>query len=318
MSEFKLINKYIKRAKTDDSVILGIGDDAAVMTVPEGHQIVQTMDTMVLGTHFDRDFSADALAHKLLHVNLSDIAAMGAVAKWATVALSMPDIKERWIAEFSAGLQDRCGLLGINLVGGDTTTGGLSVTMNLTGLTKNNQFLRRNGAKNGDDIYVSGFLGDAALALTDSGKHQASLLNRLRYPEARFELGEQLVGIASACLDVSDGLLVDLQHICNASDVSAEINVEDLLLSKAYQKHFEREQETLDFDFALNGGDDYELCFTVPQNQQNKIKAVEQQLDYPITKIGRIVSNTQSSIISCQMYSKPYICQRKGWEHFSD
>ena len=317
MSEFKIINQYIKQVETDDSVILGIGDDAAVMQVPEGSQIVQTMDTMVLDIHFDNSFSADALAHKLLHVNLSDIAAMGARPKWATVALTMPELQEPWIADFSAGLQSRCALFGINLIGGDTTSGPLSVTMNLTGLVKTGCFLTRSGAQKDDDIYVSGFLGDAALALSETGCDHEALASRLHYPQARLELGVLLHESASACLDISDGLLADLQHICVASQVNAEIEVGKLPISNEYKNYFETQNRPINPDFALNGGDDYELCFTVPNDKREKIEALNSQLDHSITRIGRITQANEAYSVKCILNGNDYQCGRAGWEHFA-
>ncbi len=320
MTEFKLINKYIDRIKTDSSVVLGIGDDAAVMDVPEGFQIVQTVDTMVLNVHFDATFSADALAHKLLHVNLSDIAAMGAVPKWATVALTMPTPDEKWLSDFAAGLQSRCTLLGVNLVGGDTTTGPLAVSMNLTGLVKQGEFLTRSGALKDDDVYVSGFLGDAALALTEEGAHQAELINRLRYPEARYMLGERLYGLASACLDISDGLLGDLDHICEKSSLNAEVNVNALPLSRAYKRFFTSKNVEINSDYALNGGDDYELCFTAHSSKRKALHELAESLDYPLTRIGQMVDKDETKDdkrVFCQMNDKVYECQRPAWQHFS-
>ncbi len=322
MTEFKLINKYINRAKTDSSVVLGIGDDAAVLEVPEGYQMVQTMDTMVAGVHFDEAFSADALAHKLLHVNLSDIAAMGAIPKWATVALTMPDHNERWLDSFAASLQSNCALLGVNLVGGDTTSGPLTVSMNLTGIVKKGEFLTRSGARAGDDVYVSGYLGDAALALTPEGVNQPQLINRLRYPEARYLLGEQLYPHASACLDISDGLLADLGHICDQSDVSASVTVEALPFSKAYQAFFDQQQRPLNPDYGLNGGDDYELCFTAALEKRTDIKSLAMSLNYPVTRVGTIQPSSKSAKVgtpnvNCVLNGSAYECQRSGWQHFS-
>jgi thiamine-monophosphate kinase len=334
VSEFKLINQFINRVKTDDTVALGIGDDAAVLNVPEGFQIVQTMDTMVMGVHFDERFSADALAHKLLHVNLSDAAAMGASPKWATVALTMPsdssnektgqDFGEQWLDEFSKGLQSRSAEIGLNLVGGDTTSGPLSLTMNLTAIVKTNEYITRSGAQVGDDVYVSGYLGDAALALTDQGAKNTDLVKRLLYPQSRLELGSELYGIANACLDISDGLLADLGHICDQSDVSAQIDVENLVLSKAYQDYFSGEFNP---DFALNGGDDYELCFTANTSQRAVIQALSsrfsKKIDCPITRIGRIVTDSKSSSerseqgVTTLLNGQPYSCQRVGWQHFA-
>ena len=324
MTEFKIINKYINRVKTDSSVVLGIGDDAAVINVPEDHQIVQTMDTMVLDVHFDAAFSADALAHKLLHVNLSDIAAMGAVPKWATIALTMPEQNERWLDDFAAGLQSRCALLGVNLVGGDTTSGPLTVSMNLTGIVKKGEFLTRSGAKLGDDIYVSGYLGDAALALTEEGMHQAELANRLRYPEARYLLGEQLYPLASACLDISDGLLADLGHICEKSHVRASIEVESLPFSRAYRAFFDKQQCQLNPDYGLNGGDDYELCFTADPSKRKDIDFLTMSLNYPVTRVGTILSaepknvNADNPLVICVLKGSHYECQQSGWQHFAE
>ena len=324
MTEFKIINNYIKRASQDDSVALGIGDDAAVMDVPVGHQIVQTMDTMVFGIHFDDTFSADALAHKLLHVNLSDIAAMGAIPKWATVALTMPESDEQWIDEFARGLQSRSKLLGVNLVGGDTTSGPLTVSMNLTGLVKEGQFLTRRAANADDDIYVSGYIGDAALALTDAGKNNPDLIKRLHFPQARLELGQQLFGTATACIDLSDGLLGDLTHICEQSELTAQVEVELLPISSAYKDYFTKQSLGFSPDFALNGGDDYELCFTASPTQSETIQKIANQLDYPITKIGTMHKLTSIDLLAdakekviCTYQSKVYQCQLDSWQHFA-
>ena len=324
MTEFKIINNYIKRANTDSSVALGIGDDSAVMDVPAGQQIVQTMDTMVLGVHFDAEFSADALAHKLLHVNLSDIAAMGATPKWATVALTMPKSDEQWINDFATGLQSRSELLGVNLVGGDTTSGPLSVSMNLTGVVDKGQFLTRSGAKEGDNIYVSGYLGDAALALTKEGKNKPELIKRLRYPRARLDLGKQLLGVATACIDLSDGLLGDLAHICEQSKLKAQLAVEKLPLSTAYKFYFAEQSLNISPDYALNGGDDYELCFTANLSAHQTIKKIADQLNHPITKIGTmhklnpidLTADAKEKVI-CTNHSKRYQCKLNSWQHFA-
>lgn len=355
MTEFKLIKKFIDRVKIDNTVAVGIGDDAAILNVPEGFQIVQTMDTMVKGVHFDERFSADALAHKILHVNLSDIAAMAATAQWATVALTMPfttmpsasaqldqadlDEKclyEKWLDEFSAGLQSRSADMGLNLVGGDTTSGSLSVTMNVTGIVETGKYLTRSGAQIGDDVYVSGYLGDAALALTEKGYAEPALLERLFYPQARLALGAQLYGLATACVDISDGLLADLGHICENSQVNAHINVETVPLSKAYYSYFsdqygfEFSNKNSHLDYALNGGDDYELCFTAKPSKRHAIEDIQKKLDIPITRVGHIFqkqderqgndeqieSVSNNSSVSTILNGEPYTCQRVGWQHF--
>ena len=321
MAEFKLINQFINRVEVDSSVVLGIGDDAAVLDVPPGFQIIQTMDTMVENVHFDERFSADALAHKLLHVNLSDIAAMGGFPKWATVALTMPSVNSdqhvAWLDEFSRGLQSRSAELDLNLVGGDTTSGPLSVSMNLTGLVESGRFITRHNAKSDDDIYVSGHLGDAALALTEQGYDNPDLIKRLLYPQARLHLGEKLYDIANACLDISDGLLADLTHICRSSHVFAQINVEKIPVSTAYQRFF---QDQIDLDFALNGGDDYELCFTASISQREKVQLLSQQVGHQITRVGKITKrpyHDDEEPIALLFNNRLYHCKRKGWEHFA-
>ena len=277
MTEFSIIQRYLSALSQDESVVLGIGDDAAVLDCPAGYQLVQTVDTMVKGVHFDDSFSPEDLAHKLLHVNLSDIAAMGARPKWATVALTLPKVQEEWLARFSKYLHDLGNKYALNLVGGDTTQGPLSITLNLTGIVKSGEFITRSGAKVNDDIYVSGSLGDAALALSlvdqpQSKKSAAALVARLKRPTARLSLGERLYGVANSCIDLSDGLIADLGHICEKSQCGAHLFVEKIPLSEAYRERFLTKK--LNVDYALNGGDDYELCFTVEKDKSNLIQTL--------------------------------------------
>ena len=325
MSEFNIIKRYLDALSIDDSVVLGVGDDAAVLECPAGYQLVQTVDTMVKGVHFDDSFAPEDLAHKLLHVNLSDIAAMGAQPKWATVALTLPSIEESWLARFSQYFHAHCQKYALNLVGGDTTQGSLSVTMNLTGIVKKGEFLTRHGAKAGDDIYVSGSLGDAALALSlvecstalanqsEELEYISSLVNRLKRPTARLTLGEKLYGAASSCIDLSDGLIADLMHICEKSQCGARLFVEKIPLSAVYQEHFADSE--IDLDFALNGGDDYELCFTVDKSKNKYIQNLKSISSCDISLIGEIFS-TETPAITTILNGENYRCHRPGWEHF--
>lgn len=299
MAEFSLIQRYLTQQHHDDSVVLGIGDDAAILNCPEGYQLVQTIDTMVHNVHFDDSFTAAQLAHKLLHVNLSDIAAMGAAPQWATVALTLPTVDEQWLSDFSATLYQQCQQYGVNLVGGDTTSGPLCVSLNLTGIVKRDHYLTRQQAQINDDIYVSGTLGDAALALHLGEQAATTLQQRLHTPTARVSVGQQLFGLANSCIDLSDGLLADLQHICQQSHCGANIWLENLPLSSAYQDYVLSQQQIQTnmasatviqpLDFALNGGDDYELCFTAAKNKRDEIQRLKKSLSCDISLIGEVV-----------------------------
>ncbi len=323
MAEFALLDSFLSKLPRDESVVLGVGDDAAVMTCPAGYQLVQTVDTMVSGVHFDGHFSPADIAHKLLHVNLSDIAAMGAKPKWATIALTMPSGDKQWLIDFSSALIQGCKENQLNLVGGDTTSGPLSISLQLTGLVADGKYLTRKQALVGDDIYVSGTLGDAALALAlqaDSSsvaplnvnnEDREFLWQRLSRPQAQLRLGQALFGVANSCIDISDGLLADLGHICKQSGVGAELSIENLPLSSAYKNCFESE---INYDYALNGGDDYQLCFTVSSGKSNVIQALIKDTSCKISHVGTIVADHQ---ITPYLKQKHYQCQRPGWQHFA-
>lgn len=321
MAEFSIIQRYLNAVQQDDSVVLGIGDDAAVLECPEGYQLVQTVDTMVKGVHFDDSFSPEDLAHKLLQVNLSDLAAMGSQPKWVTVALTLPSVDESWLARFSECLHALCRKAALNVVGGDTTQGPLSATMNLTGLVRRGEFITRSGAEVGDDIYVSGSLGDAALALSlvdkqlTNPQYREHLLSRLKRPTARLSLGNQLFGLASSCIDVSDGLMADLGHICERSQCGAQLFIEKLPLSDTYRRHFS--DVNLDFDYALNGGDDYELCFTAEKSKRTKIQSLKFNSLCDISLVGEVVSSQNPEVIPL-LKGQYYQCKRQGWEHFAE
>lgn len=321
MAEFALLNRYLSQLPKDDSVVLGVGDDAAVFQCPAGYQLVQTVDTMVDGVHFDAQFSAADLAYKLVHVNLSDIAAMGAVPRWATVALTLPQADETWLSAFATELRKTCQDNAVNLIGGDTTSGPLTVSLQMTGIVPENQYLTRFNAQIGDLVYVSGYLGDAALALSDKTNQLASsdrsyFDQRLLRPQAQLALGEQLRGLANSCIDVSDGLLADLGHICRQSGVGAELDVEKLPLSDSYKNVF---NDAINYDFALNGGDDYQLCFTASKDKVEQIQKLETDTSSKISLIGRIVDATDTdNPISLTLNNTAYQCERVGWQHFAE
>ncbi|HEX9772524.1 MAG TPA: thiamine-phosphate kinase [Steroidobacteraceae bacterium] len=275
LGEFELIARYFTRPGRRGDVLLGVGDDAAVLDVPAGQALVVATDTLVEGRHFLADAPPQSVGHQALAVNLSDLAAMGAQPAWALLALSVPDADEAWIDGFSRGFHALADAFGVELVGGDTVRGPRVVTIQALGFVPPGQALKRSGARRGDVLYVSGTVGDAAAGLElarrcDAGAMDATLLRRYRYAEPRVALGIALRGVASAAIDVSDGLLGDLGKLCRASGVSAEVQLERLPLSRALLEGF---GATAAERMALSGGDDYELLFTLPASAAPAIEA---------------------------------------------
>lgn len=287
--EFDLIRDYFTRPTPDAAVRLGIGDDAAVVAVPAGHELVVSTDTLVSGRHFPEAASPFAIGWKALAVNLSDLAAMGAEARWLTLALTLPDNNVDFLREFAAGFFALAEQEKVSLIGGDTTRGPLSITVTAMGVVPAGQALRRDGARPGDDLYVSGTLGDAGLGLRlallqwpdeMAESDRGFLLQRLHQPTPRLALGRALRGLASSCLDVSDGLAQDLGHILQASGVGAVLMLETLPRSAALRDIDAAFADVL----ALNSGDDYELLFTAPAAVREKIAG----LGLACQRIGRI------------------------------
>ena len=280
MNEFSLINTYFSSIRHDRSdVVFGIGDDAACMQVPAGKQLLVSCDTLLAGVHFLSSWDAYDIAYRAVMVNVSDIAAMGGTPSWLSLALTLPDSDEVWLARFSKGLNDALSRFDIALVGGDTTRGSLAMTLTIHGLIPEGQALRRSGASPGDLIYVSGELGAAALAVWDLThplmlpKDRAIAMDKLLHPQPRIDLGPALCAFASAAIDISDGLSADLNHICVQSKVGACIELDTIPIHPLL-KQYEVEKT---FDFVLRGGDDYELCFTVsPQHETSLIQALTQ------------------------------------------
>ena len=298
LGEFDLIWRFFKAGSESmaqnqtDEVLLGIGDDCALLQPDAAQSLAVTSDMLVEGRHFFAGANAEWLGHKALAVNLSDLAAMGAKPLGFTLALALPNANADWLAQFSQGLFRLAQLWQCPLIGGDTTQGPLTICITALGHVPTGAAIKRSGAKVGDDIWVSGSLGDARLALgalrsewlLDPSSLE-NVLPRMHQPEPRIALGLQLRGIASSALDVSDGLLGDLRHILTASQVNAEVLIDQLPTSPTLAAQTER----LRRQCAANGGDDYELCFTAPKHKRVEIESLSTAI-LPLTRIGSITS----------------------------
>ena len=316
-SEFDLIHKYFSREPADKSVILGVGDDAAVVAAPTNKQLVVTTDTFLAGRHFLPETPPYAIGYKSLAVNLSDLAAMSAEPKWLTLSLTIPDSDEAWLAEFARGFFSLADKFAVELIGGDTVRGQLSITMQAMGWVDKNQYLSRSMAKAGDLIYVSGDLGDAALALQlllankKISSAQEVLIKKLQRPEPRVSLGRKLVGIASAAIDISDGLTSDLGHILERSLCGAVIDIDSLPRSSVFLETT-TSRDTL--SLQLDGGDDYELCFTVPEAREHLLQQSTDPELQGCYKIGEIESTSGLRIRCSDGSIETY--QARGFDHF--
>jgi thiamine-monophosphate kinase len=313
LDEFEIIARYFS-GYPGDGVVLGIGDDAAVLDVHE--PIVVAVDTVVGGVHFPPDLAARAIGHRALAVNLSDLAAMGAKPRWATLALTLPAADEAWLEGFAAGFFALAQRFGVGLVGGDTTRGPLTATVQLIGTLADGKCLRRSGGRVGDDVYVTGTLGDAAGALPllargdTSGDNEAELIARFAYPEPRVAAGLKLASVAAAAIDISDGLVADLGHVCRQSGCGARIDVEHLPLSPALKSVYGTDRAV---DFALGGGDDYELCFTAPRERAAAVAAALAATSTPCARIGALVAG--GGVVCCRG-GKPIQPTLSGYTHF--
>ena len=309
MNEFELIQSYFDWPIKDPSITIGVGDDAALFSLKNGQQLVTTTDTLSEGVHFFKDALPSDIAYKSLAVNLSDIAAMGASAKYFTLALTLPKIDHDWIEEFSKSLMLLSEYHKISLIGGDTTKGPLNITITMIGVVETSRALLRSAAGIGDGVYVSGTIGDAALCLKklrDGVVPSKEELLKLNRPTPRLELGMGLKGVASSCIDISDGLEQDLSHILMASNVGAVIDVKKLPLSESVLSYIKNNE---DWSIPLCGGDDYELCFTVPESNMKSLKKLSQSCNMGITKIGDI---NDSKELKIEGYDGP----RNSYQHF--
>ena len=319
MDEFELIERYFARlGPVRDDVVRGVGDDAALLTVPPGHELVACTDTLVDGRHFPHGTRGDDVGWRALAVNLSDLAAMGASAAWATLALTLPSVDEEWLEAFASGFAQLANAHRVALVGGDTTRGPLTVTVQALGVVPTGTALRRDGARPGDLVYVTGWPGDAAagLALIEgrlagSGANHGVLEGKFRRPEPRLAFGARLRGVASACIDVSDGLAADLGRLVAASGTGATLRARELPLSQAL---YALAGETRAREFALAGGDDYELIFTVPPAARPALAAVMASPGSPACHcIGEIVTGRGVRLHSEQ----GELPVPRGWDHFA-
>lgn len=308
LGEFSLIDKFFKKTTLKNAETrLGIGDDCALLSIPSGYELAITTDTMVENVHFFPDANPTQLGHKLLAVNLSDLAAMGAKPLAVTLALTLPKVDENWLHEFSTGFLNLGQQHRVDLIGGDTTKGALTLTVQAMGLVPAGKALKRANAQVGDLIFMSGFLGDAGLGLKimQGQKFNAeNALARFHKPTPRIETGLALRDVAHACIDISDGLVSDLVHILKQSGVGAMVEFEKLPLSNEVKNYI---QQTGDWQMPLISGDDYELCFTVsPQNAHRvpenctHIGFIDSQAGLRLKKDGQIQTITA-----------------KGYEHFS-
>jgi thiamine-monophosphate kinase len=316
-SEFSLIQRFF--TKPAPQAVLGVGDDAALMAVSPNTELAVSTDMLVSGTHFFPDTDPRKLGWKTLAVNISDMAAMGANPRWATLALSLPRADEAWLSAFASGFFACAKEFEVDLVGGDTTRGPLNLAVTIFGEVVRGQALRRDGAKPGDDIWVSGTLGGAALALKALQGDVAlepeqldSCRRLLDQPQPRVALGIALRGIATAALDISDGLLGDLEHILERSDVGAEICFDALPAHPALEPLL---AETWAQQCVLAGGDDYELCFTAEHAQHVAIKALEESLGLKLTRIGRITAETGLQLLDAS--GQPMQTTKGGYDHFA-
>ena len=307
MDEFELIRRYFLRQTKSPVVATGIGDDGAVLRPPAGRELVSVIDTMVAGIHFPKSMDAADIGYRVVAINLSDVAAMGATPQWMTLALTLPDARADWLERFADGLYEAAGECGVQLVGGDTTRGDeLVVSVQMTDDVEPGMAIRRSGAQVGDAIWVTGTLGDAAAGLQQlSGESQdAFLVSRFARPTARVNAGAALSGLANSAIDISDGLVADLSKILEASGVGAEIDIDCLPISESLLQAVGREQAVR---FAATGGDDYELCFTMLPDQDPP------DLGCPVMRIGRITDGT-TLLCRDQGVVVPY--DDSGYRHF--
>ena len=315
MGEFDLIKRYFDRPelRPGAAMALGPGDDCALLQVPSKHQLSISSDTFVADVHFLTDMAADQIAQRCLAASVSDVAAMGATPAWFNLCLTLPSANAAWVSCFSDGLATQAQACEISLAGGDITRGPLTISIHAMGLVPKGEAITRSGAQIGDVIMVSGSLGDSAAGLQiiqRQGDTSHPLSKRYWNPTPRIKLGQWLRHKASACLDVSDGLIQDLGHILSASGCGADIQLQDLPLSAALLANVSPSQAQ---DFALSGGEDFELCFTLPAHLVAVAQAYSLSQNLPLTAIGRT-----SAELGCRIWNedKGLVTARQGYQHF--
>nr|WP_282446540.1 thiamine-phosphate kinase [Shewanella sp. 1CM18E] len=318
VKEFQLIESFFTgRAQSRKDVVIGIGDDCAVVAPAANKSIAISCDTLVENVHFFPDMPAKDLGYKSLAVNLSDLASMGAEPAWMTLALTLPEVDEQWLAEFSEGMFEVAEYYGVALIGGDTTRGPRSITITINGQVPKDTGLTRSGANNGDWIYITGTLGDSALGLdilrgkvTVDKPDSDYLIGRHYRPTPRVLAGQSLRMLASSAIDISDGIMSDIQHIIKSSQVGAVINVDRLPLSDELKRSVELETA---LSYALTGGEDYELLFTVPEAQKGALEMALVETGVRFTQVGQICTGGQLKLLN---NNKPFEPTNLGFEHF--
>ncbi|HJS22093.1 MAG TPA: thiamine-phosphate kinase [Steroidobacteraceae bacterium] len=319
IGEFELIERYFADGFGErDDVVLGVGDDAALVRVPEGFELVVAADTLVAGVHFPEDLAAEHIGYRVLAVNLSDLAAMGAAPAWCTLALTLPQADEGWLGDFNRGFRELAVRHRVALIGGDTTHGPLTLTLQILGLAPVGSALRRGRAHAGDLIFTSGTPGDAAAGLEllrgpaseRSGEDQRYLAERFLTPIPRVELGQALRGVATAAIDVSDGLHADLGKLLGASAVGGRLELASLPISEALLRCVGPDRAR---ELALGGGDDYELCFTAPAERRADVLAAAVASSCPVREIGVIEKQRG---LRCFDRGREVSVKVPGYDHF--
>lgn len=318
ISEFEIIRRYFTRpART---AVLGVGDDCALVAARKGTTLALSTDMLLAGRHFLPNTDPVKLGHKSLAVNLSDLAAMGADPRWALLAIALPRADRRWIAAFSRGFFRIARRFGTELIGGDTTKGPLTIAITVIGEVAPGLALRRDAARAGDDVWLSGATGEAALAVAHlrgrvmlKGRAREACLERLHTPEPRVKLGRRLLGLARSAIDVSDGLLADLGHVVKASGVAAELRWEAIPRARAIA---ECADKALAKDCLLAGGDDYELVFTAPRSRRSAIEAAARKAGVSVTAIGAIVAG-KPGVRLRDSGGRIIAVPRAGFDHFA-
>jgi thiamine-monophosphate kinase len=325
--EFELIRRFFMRCRAapesgraaQSGVVLGIGDDAALLDMPPDTELVAAVDAIVAGRHFPQGADARSIGHRALAVNLSDVAAMGATPAWATLALTLPDADTAWLERFSAGLLDLADANEVALVGGDTTRGPLTVSVQILGHVPRGTALRRSGARAGDLLAVTGTLGDAGAGLhflgapppPETRPAALELIRRFEYPQPRVQFGLAARGVATAAMDLSDGLVGDLPKLAQASGLAAHIAVERLPLSEAMRAAVAVAQAR---DWALAAGDDYELLLAVPPPRYAQLEAAAGQLNLRLTTIGELRAGGG---VTWSLNGRDFLPGVRGWDHFA-
>jgi len=326
LTEFELIDRFFRRpensADNARGIVLGIGDDAALLALTPGNQLAASVDMLVSGRHFFADVEPEALGHKVLAVNLSDMAAMGATPRWALLAGALPDADAQWLKGFARGFFALATAHGVDLVGGDTTRGPLNLCVTLLGEVPAGKALLRSGALAGDSVWLSGALGDASLALAHhagrvvlTADEAAACWNALLRPAPRIALGVRLRGLASAAIDVSDGLVGDLGHVLEASKVGALLELAAIPRSKALDRQLASSAHDVALRCLLAGGDDYELCFTAAPSHDRRVVALAIELGLELRRVGTIAA--QPGLVVQDSSGRPLAPLPQAYDHFA-